>query len=372
MRRSALALALCFASTAPLPVAASDAVMQQWKAYALQVATPAFAWAGTPQARIPSVLDGQREQLVAQTANGVFSALTPVGVLHLTTAEGLFGFDRRSEHTGLTQSLSPLSASYAATTLVRPLSRDTAFTLTAIVARQRFATQGFGSAVWDGHETRVGIARSGNDEFSHGSGVRLGIEHALGAQFGLTLSAQSRLEMDAFKAYRGVYSEAGDFDIPGFVQSGLRWTPATRTELSLEAQRVFYSEVDTFTSAALPVRLLALLGDGSSPEFAWRDLTVYSAEVAQRVGDGSRLSLRFSSQQQPRPTSPILDRALASQYSNTNVALGLEQAFGAFGSLRFAASYSPAGYFLAATPYLQRDFDGRAQVEFEAHWTVPF
>jgi hypothetical protein len=368
MRRTTLALACSL--LAPLPASATDAAMQQWKAYAQRVASPAFEWSPAREAREPTVLDTQR-QLPGRRVATEFTAVTPVGQLQVAAADGVFGLDL-GETTGPQQSVSPLSMTYAATTLVRPLDPQTSFSVTAIIARQRFATPGFGSAVWDGDEGRPGVARNGSSEFSHGSGVRLGLDRALGTQFGLVLGAQSRLEMDAFKAYRGVFSEPGDFDVPGFVQTGLRWSPSSRTSLTVDAQRIFYSEVDTFTSAALPVRLLALLGDGGSPVFAWRDLTVYSAALSQRIGEGSHWSVRLSSQQQPRPTSAALDRALSGQYSNTNLALGFHQALGGLGRLNFAASYTPASYFLAASPYLQRDFDGTSQFEFEAQWAVPF
>jgi hypothetical protein len=369
MRRTSLALACSL--LVPIPASATDAAMQQWKAYAQRVASPAYDWSPVRDVREPTVLDTQRQPRAGRAAVESFSALTPVGLLQVAASDGVFGLDL-GETSAPQRSLSPLSMTYAATTLVRPLDPRTSFSVTAIVARQRFATPGFGSAVWDGDEGRPGIARNGSSELSHGSGVRLGVDRAIGDSVGLMLGAQSRLEMDSFKAYRGVFSEPGDFDVPGFVQTGLRWSPSSRTQFTVDAQRIFYSEVDTFTSSALPVRLLALLGDGGSPLFAWRDLTVYSAEVSQGVGDGGRWSLRLSSQQQPRPTSAALDRALSSQYSNTNVALGFNQALGAFGRLNFAASYTPASYFLAASPYLQRDFDGASQVEFEAQWALPF
>jgi hypothetical protein len=370
MRRAAIALACSL--VLPASALASDAAMQQWKAYAQHLVTPDFPWAASAPVRLPSVLDAGREALVRDSMTGALVALTPLGQLRLARDDGYFGFHRGARDSRLQQSLSPLSAQYAATSLVAPIGLDTRFSLSAIIARQRFVTQGFGSSAWEGEPQRVGVAIGGSSETAHGSGVRLGIEQVVTPQLDWSLSVQSRLEMDAFKTYRGVYSEAGDFDVPGFVQTGLRWTPAADLQISFEVQRVFYSDVDAITTTALPVRLLALLGDGGSPEFAWRDLTVYSVETARETASGSRWSLRYSSQQQPRPTSSLLDRALESQYSDTNLALGFQQGLGRFGRLQFAASYSPASYFLAATPYVQGRFDGGSQVEFEAQWTVPF
>jgi hypothetical protein len=370
MRRSAIALACSL--LLPVSAVASDAVLAQWKAYAQQVVTPDFRWAAAAPVRIPSVLDARREALVRDSLNGTMVAQTPLGQLRLGHDTGYFGFNGGEQNTRLQQSLSPLSAQFAATSLVTPLGAESRLSLTAIVARQRFVTPGFGSSAWEGESQRIGVATGGIGETAHGSGVRLGFAQALTPQFDWSLAMQSRLEMDAFKSYRGVYSEPGDFDVPGFVQTGLRWFPSDATEVSFDVQRVFYSDVVAVTTSALPVRLLALLGDGGTPQLAWRDLTVYSLETARETSWGGRWSLRYSTQQQPRPTSAILDRALSSQYSNTNLALAFQQRLGAFGRLHFAASYSPTSYFLAATPYVQGSFGSGSQVEFEAQWSVPF
>lgn len=370
MRRTALALACSL--LAPLPALAADAALQPWKAYAQRMVSPDYAWAQNEPVRAPNVLDLQRAALARQTAAGALLRLSPFARLQIALDEGAYGFDRRTQQSSLSQALSPLSSSYAATTLVQPLSPSASFSMTAIVARQRFATPGFGNATWEGDEPRLGVVRAGSSEFSHGSGVHFGLDRALSDRVALNLGLQSRLEMDAFKTYRGVYSEAGDFDVPGYAQVGLRWSPASNLHLMADVQRVFYGQVDPFTSAALPNRFLSLLGDGSSPEFAWRDLTVYSLEAARDTRTGGRWSLRYSSQQQPRPSSALLDRALESQYSNLNLAFGYQQALGGFGRLQFGVSYSPESYVLASTPFVQREFDDGSQVEFEAHWSLPF
>lgn len=370
MRRTALALACSL--LAPVPVLAADAALQPWKAYAQRMISPEYAWAQNGSVRAPSVLDQQRAALARQTAAGALLPLSPFAKLQLALADGDYGFDRRTQQSSLSQALSPLSSSYAATTLVQPISPTSSVSMTAIVARQRFATRGFGNATWEGDGPRIGIVRGGSNEFSHGSGVHFALDQAVTDQFGFNLGLQSRLEMDAFKTYRGVYSEAGDFDVPGFAEVGLRWSPAANLHLMADVQRVFYGQVDPFTSAALPNRFLSLLGDGSSPHFAWEDLTVFSLEAARDTRSGGRWSLRYSSQQQPRPTSALLDRALETQYSNLNLAFGYQQALGAMGRLQLGVSYSPASYVLAATPFVQRDFDEGSQVEFEAHWSLPF
>lgn len=370
MRRTALALACTL--LAPCAATAGDGMQQAWKAYAQRMMSPGFAWAAPVDAAPPTVLDAQRARL-ADADSLVMVSLASIGSLQIDVGDGRFGFGfEQGAADQLQQAFATFGSSFAATTLTRALDSDSALSLSAIVAEQRFATPGFGSSVWIDPQPRIGIMRHGSHEIANGSGVRLAFDRRLDDAFGWTVMLQSRLEMDAFKTYRGVYSEAGDFDIPGFVQTGLRWSPSSRIELSADVQRVFYSEVDTFTSASLPTAFLSLLGDGSSPEFAWRDLTVMSVEAATLSRNGARWSLRYSTQQQPRPSSDILDLVLSEQYSDTNLALGFEQPLGAFGRISLAASYSSAGYFLGTSPFVQHDFDAGSQLEFEAQWALRF
>jgi hypothetical protein len=133
-----------------------------------------------------------------------------------------------------------------------------------------------------------------------------------------------------------------------------------------------YSEIDAFTSAALPTRFLSLLADGGSPAFAWRDLTIYSLEGSVADRTGGQWSLRYTTRQQPAPTSDLLRRALESEFTDTNVALGYRRGLGDFGRLSLAASYAPSRYFLGASPYVRRDLGNGSQMEFEASWSLAF
>lgn len=374
----AIVLGLIVATPAPafmVPASmdrAAGSGVSQWKEYARQQLMPAFGWRGAEVAKAPSVLDATRAAFVQQTSNGVFADLGSHPRLRMSFNDdaGVAAVATRSN--SLFGSASPLHADVSQATWMHPLGRGRDLGLTAIVANQRFATQGFGTFPWDALSQVTPSSAAGLAETADGSGVRLSLDQRVDDDFVANLTLQSRIEMDAFKAFRGVNSEPGDFDIPGFVRTAMQLNVAADALLSFDLQRVFYSEVSTFSSALLPTRFLSLLGDGGSPEFAWRDLTVFGVEA--KLGDGERgqWSLRYSTQQQPRPTSRLLDRALSERYSDDNVAFGYRREFGAQGALQLAAAYSPVSYFFGAIPYAQRELDGGRHVEFEARWSVPF
>jgi len=177
--------------------------------------------------------------------------------------------------------------------------------------------------------------------------------------------------MDPLQSVRGVYADAADFDMPAIASVGFDWQLAPQWRVGVDASRIAYGNIRAFTSAALPREFLSLLGDGDSPDFGWRDLTVYGAQVGWQPSEQSLWTLRYSTQQQPRPTSSVLDAALTERYSDVNWSLGFERHSPAWGWWQLVASYSPVQLFLGAPSFADEDLDGRL-LEVEALWTYPF
>jgi hypothetical protein len=370
---------LCFALIAALGSAAAQAdsaVLDQWKDYAGASIAPDFDWYRPAPVALPSVVPrgAGDPSVLAWSAQGVSLRLSTLGAgWGDSTATAVprspaFSVGSATSGQGVRSRLSGTRLG------VRSVGFGE-FGVSAVVARQQFATQGFGYGEWDGsYDDRryIGVG-TGVHESNTGSGVRVDWRDARGSS-GLQLDAavQSRIEMDPFKAYRGVYSEAGEFDIPGFARLALEMPIGDRLSVVGEVQRVFYREIPTFTSDSLPTSFLALLGDGESPNFDWQDLTIYALEARVKDDFRGEWSLRLATQQQPRPTSDLLDRALDELYSDQNIALAYQRDNLRWGQLRVGASYSPVTYFLGSAPYLQRGFQSGRQLEFEAQWTMPF
>lgn len=378
MRPTTLCLALCAALGSATASASADR-LEQWREYAAASIAPDFDWYRPAAAVAPSMLPSADAAL--SDADFMVRGLA----LRFSALDGGRGWGSSALSTPVPRNTAfnmqgnlsgrSISANYTGTRLGLQGSSFGEFGISAVVARQQYATQGFGYGEWDGSydERRTLGIGTGVHESSTGSAVRFDWRRPFGeAGWLVDAAVQSRIEMDPFKAYRGVYSEAGDFDIPGFARLALEAPLGERVSVVGEVQRVFYREIPTFTSASLPTRFLALLGDGASPEFAWRDLTVYAVEARLRDDFRGQWSLRLASQQQPRPTSDLLDRALDELYSDQNIAVAYQRDTLRWGELRIGASYSPVTYFLGSAPYLQRGFQTGRQLEFEAQWTLPF
>lgn len=239
----------------------------------------------------------------------------------------------------------------------------------AVFADQRFASGSLTPLV-DAPDSQLPGAVASSEE-SRGAGLALAVGGPLSDAVGWSLGMRSRVDMNTYKSYRGVYSEPGDLDIPATAALGFTAQVAPRTELVLGAEHVFYSDINSFSSYALPNRFLALLGDSTSPTFAWQDLTVYSAGL-QGGGTQWQWSVRYSTSLQPNPSAQLLQQAINGIQSDSNWSLGVGRSLGGLGDLRLTASYAGAEYVLGSPFVRSVDPTESTHFEFEALWNVRF
>ncbi|WP_440221823.1 hypothetical protein ACQQ2N_12055 [Dokdonella sp. MW10] len=346
----------------------------RWRDYALASITPGFSWAQKVQATQPDVFetafaDASSTMLLAALGQGSGASLN-LSVSRAMVDDRAPALSRPAVDPDAELPRIGLQRYIVAPSYVHPLGPSGSVGVTAVLAYQRFASLGLGSLplqqvlpYWNG----VG------SETSYGAGIRLDVDNTLSERLSWSASYQSQVDMDAFKNYRGVYAEPGQFDIPASASFGLSYALTRMLSFDVGVQRVMYSGVKPFTSSALPTRFLALLGTGASPEFAWKDLDVYSAGWTFRHAPFGELELRYTTRQQPVPTARVLERALGSDPSDHAIALGYARAIGRHASLSLQTVYSTAPYFLGVPSYRTRDPSGGGDsLEFEAMWAMRF
>ncbi len=261
----------------------------------------------------------------------------------------------------------------------RSLGNESNVDVAVVFAQQGYATPGFGAVT----------AQSANDFLANtqtftqsidprqgeqvsGAGLRLGFDSELSDSVVVGASFRSRIDMDAFQNYRGVYAEPGDFDIPASANFSVLVRAGRRSALTFDVQRVLYSDVSTFTTALLPDRFLSLLGDSASPEFDWDDLTVYELGWNWRSSDKLAWKVSYSTSQQPAPSSPTLARALSRDVADRSMRIGVTHTPSKNTALNLNASYAPAEYYLG-NPQFSRPTDLRGDsVEVELLWSWKF
>ena len=345
----------------------------RWRNYALSSISPVFAWAQVPESSVPLITDELVDSGSLAFALGALGS-DAQSMITLSIARG--SVDERVNVLAMPKP-EPfaelprigLQRTVVAPSYLRKWGNEGSVGVTAVLAYQRFASLGLGEVAMAG-DTMVWPALPG--ETSYGGGMRVDAGNRLGDNLGWTVAYQSRVNMDAFNTYRGVFSDPGQFDIPASLSFGVSYALTPSLSVDVGAQRVMYSDVTPFTNAALPRRFLALLGTSASPEFAWQDLDVYSAGWTFRNAAFGAVELRYSTRQQPLPTSALLRSALEADPADHTLALGYMRATGRHAHVHLQAVYSSAPYFLGVPSYRARNDTAGGNVEFEALWAMRF
>lgn len=240
--------------------------------------------------------------------------------------------------------------------LTRQMANGGALTISAVLASQRFANANMNLLQQDGplaSADRLAHAElgpsHGPQEVAHGVGVRIAWAAQASERVELQAALQSRVDMTEFATVRGLHGSLAQLDIPSRMELGVRVHSTDTLAWNASVSRVFYGEVGAFPSRALPARFGSLLGDGSSPQFSWDDLTVLRLGWSWQPTQSTQVFMDYHTRTQPRPTAAALARALESELANNSFTLGVVQdlgqlGFGRRGQLRLSGAYAPPEY----------------------------
>ena len=178
-----------------------------------------------------------------------------------------------SEPTGVDFAQVFLGVTYAT-----QLDNGMALGIMPIVAVQRFKAEGL--EPFRGFSVSPTKVTNNGYDYSWGYGVRVGWLGRLSDSLTLGASYQSRLYMDEFDDYEGLFAEQGDFDVPSTWVLGLSYMPAPDVAVVLDWQRINYSEVDSLGNpndvALTPGRFL---GADGGLGFGWHDIDIVKLGV---------------------------------------------------------------------------------------------
>lgn len=226
----------------------------------------------------------------------------------------------------------------------------------------------FGAALASGAYTGY----SPYQESAYGTGVRLALRQEVVSGIALDAGFQSRIDMEEFAAYRGVYSQPADLDIPARARLGVALQATERSWLNVAVERVLYSDISAFPSRYLPNRFLSMLGDSTSPAFAWDDLTVYSVGYTWSDGKDQQWHIDLSTRTQPSPSSQLLSRALSGDLADSAMVVGYSRRTGERSRLNLNAAYAPSEYAFGGSVLGVTTDELDQQFELEAMWTLSF
>ncbi len=221
------------------------------------------------------------------------------------------------------------------------IGESTAVGISPILAYQRFEGTGlaaFGAMGFSGDSSK--LTDKGHDN-SFGYGARVGLTHDVRPGLRLGIAYQTKVYMEDFDRYRGLFAEHGGFDIPATMTLGLSWDTSPGTKLVLDVQRIWYSDISSVGNKMLPGLMSAQLGDGKGAGFGWRDMTIVKLGYQWEVCSDWTWRVGYSYTDQPVPSSEVVFNILAPGIMEQHLTAGFTQRLGESNEWSFAAMYSP-------------------------------
>lgn len=256
------------------------------------------------------------------------------------------------------------------------VSEQNAVTVSAVLAAQRFVNPGMNLTRYDGAVAVAPSVVAGlpgqRVESAHGLGLRVANEFSPFSAVVIETAYQSRIDMNPLATLQGVHGAQAQLDIPSRFETEVRFALSERLVVSLGASHIFYSEVGAFPSRAMPARFSSLLGDSTSPEFAWRDLSVFTAGLGLQVTEQLSARVEYDSRAQPRPTSNALSDALGSELTKHAWRVGLNQKTSERASVFVSAAYAPPEYVFGGHILGVVSDQLEQSLEVQALWRVFF
>ena len=188
--------------------------------------------------------------------------------------------DSSSSNTGVN-----IEQLFAGTTFSYEFTKNHAIGVTALFVYQTFKADGL---LAFSNFSSDPTALTGNDKStSTGFSARFGYQGKILPELSIGASYQLKASMSEFDEYKGLFAEAGNFDVPATWNVGIAVTPSKGLTIAVDAQQILYSDVK---SIANPMDLRANapadqqgnpnpnfkpLGHEEGWGFGWTDVMIY-------------------------------------------------------------------------------------------------
>ena len=161
-----------------------------------------------------------------------------------------------------------------------------------VIAYQRFKATGLQAFDNPLLSTSPGSVTDTGYSDSWGIGARIGYMGQLNDMFSIGASYASKISMGEFKGYKGLYAEAGKFDIPSNFTIGGAVKPTKQWLIAVDFERIFYTDSKSVSNpsslignCALAAQTSACLGGSNGAGFGWQDIDVWKLGVQYTLSE---------------------------------------------------------------------------------------
>ena len=213
------------------------------------------------------------------------------------------------------------------------------FGVSPLVVHQRFRATGL-TTFSDFSSDPAALTNNGTDT-SWGYGIQFGWQGQLHNDWRAGLSYRSRIRMDEFDRYKGLFAEQGGFDIPSMLNAGLAWSGIDRHWLLFDIQHIRYSEIKSIGNPLMPNIQTAQLGNNAGAGFGWQDMTIFKLGWQWQATSDWAWRAGLSYGEQPIPDSEVLFNILAPGVQEWHITTGFSHQLNDALMLSANAFYSP-------------------------------
>ena len=214
-----------------------------------------------------------------------------------------------------------------------------------VFAFQRFSAEGLQN--FAPFSSNPAALTNNGDEWSKGVGVNMGILWEATPHLTFGASYRSKIDMDKFSKYAGLFAHQGDFDIPAVATVGLAYNLPNEPRLTLTAewQRIFYADVPAISNSSIANPFP--FGANGGPGFGWTDMDVWRIGASFKANDKLTLRGGVSYATQFAPSNQTLLNILAPATPQWHISMGasykLNERWGITGSYTHAFETSVTG-----------------------------
>lgn len=178
-----------------------------------------------------------------------------------------------------------------------------------IVVLQSFSMTGI--QPFTGASSAPARMTNNGDDWSTGTGVRVGYLGHFGPSVSVGAFYQSKVWAGRFDKYAGLFADGGDFDVPASWGFGVSIKASDRLTLGADYKRIEYSGVKSVGNPLSPLFAGVPFGARNGPGFGWQDVDVVKFGAVYRASEKLTLRAGYGRSDNPVPGSQTFLNLLA-------------------------------------------------------------
>jgi long-chain fatty acid transport protein len=246
-----------------------------------------------------------------------------------------------------------------------------------ILAYQRFKAEGLEPFDNPFASSAPGKVTNNGYDTSTGYGLRLGWLGNISDDVTLGVSWQSRLKMDEFEEYAGLFAEQGNFDTPSTWVVGMTYRINQKVEVIFDFQRINYAEIKSLANANDinifdPNNASGRLGADGGLGFGWKDVDIAKLGLQWKKSPKMTLRAGYSHSSKLFDGGQALFNILAPATIRDHFSFGGTYAMNANNRVNFAVTRSLNETIEGSNPVFTPGQTGSVemeQIELELSWS---